>query len=185
MPAPSVAINLLPKDVLDDRRATSFLNWSLTYGRYIIIVTELVVLLAFFSRFRLDQELSDLHTSINQKQAIIGSVEGFDSDVRKLQNRLTKIKQLDDNHALYIDVLDMLDQTLPPNIVLTQLKFSTNHVELSADDYSRSGFSDFLRHLRTTRKTRNITVTNVAKGQKDNIRLTFRMNFDIVPEAFK
>ena len=61
-----LSINLMPG------RETSFgekfLNWSLTFGRYIIIGTEIIVLVAFFSRFKLDRDFIDLHDQVKEKQ---------------------------------------------------------------------------------------------------------------------
>ena len=60
-------INLLSKKDLEEKALGRFLKWSLSFGRYIIVGTEIIVLIAFFSRFKLDRQLTDLHEAINQK----------------------------------------------------------------------------------------------------------------------
>ena len=67
MPAFELDIDLLKQKPIEERFLGRFLEWALSYGRYIIIGTQIIVLLAFFSRFKLDQELSDLHERIDEK----------------------------------------------------------------------------------------------------------------------
>lgn len=179
MPAPTTNINLLPKNVIEERRTNQFLDWALTYGRYIIIVTELVVLLAFFSRFRLDQELTDLHTAINQKQAIIASVSDFETNVRLLQTRLSKIRQLDEGHTIYLDILNLLDQTLPEDVILTTITLNNTHVELSANALTQKGFATFIQSLKKNTSVRNLRIKSVSKSEQSQQALRFDLNFDV------
>lgn len=179
MPAPTSNINLLPKNVIEERRTNQFLDWALTYGRYIIIVTELVVLLAFFSRFRLDQELTDLHTTINQKQAIIASVSDFETNVRLLQTRLSKIRQLDEGHTVYLDILTLLDQALPEDVILTTITLTNTHVELSANAFSQTGFAAFIQTLKKNTTVRNLHIKKVTKSEASPQALRFDINFDV------
>jgi hypothetical protein len=68
---PKQEINLLPREEFEKKPIGKFLTWALSIGRYIIIFTELIVILAFLSRFKLDRDLSDLNQSIREKQAVI------------------------------------------------------------------------------------------------------------------
>ena len=67
---PNSNINLL-KNSSDQSPLDRITDWALTYGRYIMIGTEIVVLLAFISRFSLDRKLTDLKEEIGQKQQIL------------------------------------------------------------------------------------------------------------------
>lgn len=180
MPAQTKKINLLPKQVLEEHRLTRFLHWSLTYGRYITIITEFIVLAAFFSRFKLDQELTDLHESISQKQAIIQSVKSFEQNVRTLQNRITAIKHIDSNSTLYVDTLEFLEEIVPRDVLLTRLEFSKNTVEISATAYSNSGFAQIVRNLRSAPSIRNLTIQSVDKSDGLTSGLVFRMSFEVI-----
>ena len=55
-----VPINLLPKTEFELSFWGRFIKWALSTGRYIIILTELVVIIAFMSRFKLDRDASDV-----------------------------------------------------------------------------------------------------------------------------
>src|SRR5690349_13458879 len=94
MPANTVSINLLGDSDTEHTPLGRIVNWAVTYGRYIMIGTEIVVLLAFISRFSLDRKLTDLKEEVAQKQEIIEANLPFEQDVRDLQDKLSKIKTL-------------------------------------------------------------------------------------------
>jgi len=77
MPAQKSQIELLPREEWEETSFGKFLKWLLTVGRYIVIFTELVVILAFLSRFKLDRDLTDLYKQIENKQAIIQNSTDF------------------------------------------------------------------------------------------------------------
>ena len=84
MAAPKSEIELLPQEGWEKGTLGKLLKWALTAGRYIVIVTELAVIMAFLSRFKFDRELTDLHEEIKQKQAVIQSAQSFETEFRFL-----------------------------------------------------------------------------------------------------
>ena len=92
MPATETKINLLPVDPFEQGFWGRFLKWGLSVGRYIVIATELVVILAFLSRFKLDRDLSDLNETIAEKQAVLAAYSTLEADYRELAGRLDLIK---------------------------------------------------------------------------------------------
>ena len=71
MPAKQPTINLIGEEEMAHTPVGRIVAWAVTYGRYIMIGTEIIVLLAFISRFSLDRKLTDLNDEVSQKQAII------------------------------------------------------------------------------------------------------------------
>ena len=67
MPADIVRINLLGSQDLEHTPWGRIVAWATTYGRYIMITTEIIVLLAFISRFSLDRKNTDLTEEVTQK----------------------------------------------------------------------------------------------------------------------
>jgi hypothetical protein len=55
-----INVNLLPQDPFFETVFGRFLKWALSIGRYIVIFTELIVILSFASRFTLDRMVTDL-----------------------------------------------------------------------------------------------------------------------------
>ena len=80
-----ISINLLKQQTsLVDR----FIDWALTIGRLLVILTEIVALSAFIYRFSLDRQLIDLHSKITQEQAIANYLNNNEKKYRNLQDRL-------------------------------------------------------------------------------------------------
>ena len=63
---PKKDINLLPREEFEQKTVGRFLIWALTVGRWIVIVTELIVITAFLSRFKLDRDLANLYEKIRE-----------------------------------------------------------------------------------------------------------------------
>ena len=84
-------INLLGDSEMDHTPVGRIVNWAVTYGRYIMIGTEIVVLLAFISRFSLDRKLTDLKEEVGQKQEIIEANLPFEGEVQSHINTGTPL----------------------------------------------------------------------------------------------
>lgn len=179
MSAQIIRINLLPEGAGRDRYGGKFLQWALTYGRYIIIFTELIVLLAFFSRFKFDQELSDLREIIKHKQAVIASVSEFEKEVRRLQDRLAKINDLDKNHSLYPKAIQDIDGVLPEDVILKSLSFQGNTVMLSAIGYSSSGIQTFLTNLQSSKFFDKIQIGSIGPPTEVTGVLSLDLTMDL------
>lgn len=85
MAAQTSAVNLLPHERFEFSRLGRLLMWALSTGRMVVVVTELVVIGAFLSRFWFDRQLSDLRQVRMQRTASVLAMD----DVRVKWERLT------------------------------------------------------------------------------------------------
>src|SRR3972149_8149847 len=113
MPATDIKINLLGDSEMEHTPLGRIVAWAVTYGRYITIGTEIIVRLAFISRFSLDRKLTDLNDEIFQKQAIIEANSAFESDFRTLQDTITKIQTLLAVPSTALTALNTVQALLP------------------------------------------------------------------------
>ena len=84
----SPAINLLPQEEFDRSPLGRTLKWATSTFRTIVIITELVVMAAFLSRFWLDAKNADLNDLITQNRAIIDSHQNLEKEVRLTQQKI-------------------------------------------------------------------------------------------------
>lgn len=159
----NVSINLLQKTDLEHTAIGRITTWAVTYGRYIMIGTEIVVLLAFIARFSLDRKLTDLKEEIAQKQAILVANAGFEQDVRNIQERLTKIKTVTSAQTKPIDILVFLQNNTPVDISLVALDYSNDKLIIEAISGSTDGFSQFLTSLALAPGVRNLDIGDIQK----------------------
>ena len=159
MPKKFVSINLIKdqKSVLLER----IINWSLGVGRILIIVTEIVALGAFLWRFGLDQQLVDLHTEINQKQAIVNAFKKNEDEYRNLQDRLSiasnfslaEVKRV----QIYNEILDLAKS----GISFNKLSLSKDRlvIEITAD--SVSSLSEFTNSLKSYSQIESVSIDKI------------------------
>jgi hypothetical protein len=122
MPA-SVTVNLLPKDKFLDSPIGKFLQWSMSIGRYLVVFTELIVILSFLSRFKLDRDLTDLNEEIEiQKQTIL-SYTDTETKFNSVKSKIDLIQRVQENQII-LPALNFLEKSLPIDVKLNQITFS-------------------------------------------------------------
>ncbi len=84
-------LNLLHPNEIPPSLPTRFLRWVVSYGRYIVIFTEIIVVSAFVYRFKLDYDLDTLKTSINKD---VPFIEGLISDEARITQAQIKLKTI-------------------------------------------------------------------------------------------
>lgn len=177
MPASKIDINLLAQADINARPLGKLLRWSLTYGRYIIIGTQIIVLLAFFSRFKLDQELSDLHTRIDEKVNIIETLSSIETNTRKLQNKIQILANLESSRSIYLQIISDLARVTTNEIVINQLIFNQNQLLINGKSGTNTGFSNLLSYLRKNERFSQITLEEVSRNKDDS--LSFKISLQL------
>jgi len=182
MAARKTAIEFLPQEDWEKGRWGKILKWTLTVGRYIVIFTELVVILAFLSRFKLDRDLTDLGEKIKQQQAIVVSWSKFEKEFRFLNKRLQAIEGFRKNQIESGEILEEIAGLLPFDIVISDFSVSDRQLDLSASALSERGLSAFLRNLKSSKKFKNITLTKLGLNTEKEIGIKFQVKGEIVLE---
>lgn len=173
MPADFVHIDLLDKDDLRRNPYGRLAAWAITYGRYIMIGTEIIVLLAFISRFSLDRKLTDLKEEIAQKQAILTANASFENDIRTLQNQLAKIKTLLNDQTKPVDILTGLTSMLPSGVTFASYEFGNDKLTIAASAQNTQAFSQFLANVQANRSLASIEIGDVTKDTLRGIQFKF------------
>ncbi len=172
---PAKTINLLPHKDFDQTPLGKFLQWSLTYGRYIIVSTEIIVLLAFIFRFSLDRQITDLNEEIAQKSAIIEANQTFEQQFRNLQLRVNTIGKIITNQDLPLNILKHLENITPSGITFSSYNYAGNKINIQAIAASDQSLAEFLYQLKKSQLLSDINVTNLNKtaAQVNNITFAF------------
>ncbi|MBI5449230.1 PilN domain-containing protein [Candidatus Gottesmanbacteria bacterium] len=173
MPADFVHIDLLDKNDISRSPYGRLAAWAITYGRYIMIGTEIIVLLAFISRFTLDRKLTDLKDEIAQKQAILTANASFENEVRTLQNQLAKIKTLLSDQTKPIDLLTGLTTMLPSGVSFASYEYGDNKLTIAASAQSTQALSQFLSNIQANKSLASVEIGDVSKDALRGIQFKF------------
>jgi len=166
-------ISLLPEAENPNSFGAVFFKWLTTVGRWIIVVTELVVILAFISRFWLDRKNSDLSEIVRQQQSILDSVKYFESEYTSFQERLKTIKEAYTNQPEYDLYLLSLIKSTPQDLVydtISTQKNSDNEIVTTASLISSNENSivNFISNLMLNPDIKSVEIDKIEKKPKEN-----------------
>lgn len=174
-------VNLLPeKEPEKYPLPQKFYFWTINIGRAIIVLTELVVLVVFAARFKLDRDLNDLSEKIEIKKSIAESYGDLEPRVRTLQNRLNVVKKVKGEQIAFSNGLKFLATSSPPDFTLLNLNLAAANVTLNAKATSPQDFAKFIALLSEADKVKNIALTgcNWVESEKK-----FQLALRISPKA--
>lgn len=181
MPAAKLGINLLNPDPFKTSVVGKVMLWALSIGRYIVVFTELIVILSFVSRFKLDRDLTDLNTEIVRQKAIIESYGDLESIVRDLQKQLAFInRELESPQPE--TYLDLVVPLMPIDVKLNEMQMSGDLVKIDATALSQTGFKQFIRGLERTPQVKGIELSQVASENASN-NINFELTISVVNQA--
>lgn len=153
-------VNLLPSDDLEGRPGGIFLKWALTWGKRIVVTTELIVILAFLSRFWLDTEVANLSEKIEQKIAIVKSEAEFEKSFRALSKRVERSAAIE---ALPtpLEIYTKIQPLLPPALPLSKIVMDNESVSLFASS-DESTLGRLVNLFKNSPNFTNVSVDGVS-----------------------
>ncbi len=154
-------INLLPAAQWHHSWLAYFFRWIISYGRYVLIFTELIVILAFLSRFKLDQDLADLNDKIKTDKIILQSSVGFEKQVRQtVQNQVLTAREWE-NQLRWSYYLQAISQVLPSTVVIKKMDAATDHLTLVGSSSSLKQLNSFLNNLKASPAFQNVNLEKI------------------------
>lgn len=168
-----VAINLIGEEEMEHTPVGRIVTWAVTYGRYIMIGTEIIVLLAFISRFSLDRKLTDLKEDVSQKQAIIDANREFETEFRTLQDTLTQLQTLLTSPSTTNNALSVIETLLPADVRLEELNITPDRVVGNVIANSTTGFSQMVANLQAASIFSQVEIGDVKRSPTTGIQFTF------------
>lgn len=164
---PTPELNLLSGDELENTTSGKFLKWALTWGRRIVVLTELVVISAFLSRFWLDTTVADLNEKIVRQKSVVESMAATEKKFRALTARIDKAQKIETATSV-LTVYDEARELIPAEVVLTQLTVDPRGVAFAGSS-DESVLKTIVTDFRASKNFSNINVERVAKTDADRV----------------
>lgn len=173
-------INLLPQEEFEASMTGRVLRWAMTTFRYIVIVTEMIVMGAFLSRFWLDAQNSDLNDLLEIKTAQIAVQEDFEKEFRKTQTRLSVFQALSKEKALS-NTFEQVSTSIPESVRLQSLNYTDqdNVVQVKGVSGSEIGIAQFMANLKSKKVFKKVELNQIASSEDNQgftifgIKLTY------------
>lgn len=145
-----IRINMLPHE----RKKTSVITIELIAAGALIFVV--LVGVAIWAHF-LDKVMAEKVATIDRKekqveelQIIIDQVLKYEEDVKRLENKVNTIRELENNQTGPVMMLDELNRRLPEEIWFTQLRSAGDLISIRGFGLSQSSIGDFMSSLESS-----------------------------------
>ena len=176
-----VSINLLPRK--SESFVNQFLNWTLTIGRLLIILTEMVALGTFLYRFTLDMEIVDLHDKINSENFIAISFKDSEKKFRDIQERLATIQRYGSIGTTTTGIFTDITNMGKGKITFKDLLVATDNAKIEVEAPSSAALTQFTNALRAYPAITALSVDRVQNSPA-SAKITVSMTATLKPEAF-
>ncbi len=170
--AKNKSINLLPQEEFDASILGRMLKWAMGSFRIIVILTEMVVMAAFLSRFWLDAQNSDLDSSIKIASAQISTQSNFEKEFRGVQQKLSIFKQITAN-ATESGKLDLVSSKIPGDLILSSINIQGNVTQIKGTAGSEIGIAQFISNLKSSPLVKKVDLDSIGSLEQNQSLLTF------------
>lgn len=163
---PSKQINLVPQEEFDSSLFGRILKWALSTFRVMVIVTELVVMSAFLSRFWLDSRNSDLNDQIAVEKNQVLAYSDIEKQFRRIQTKLVTAKSYYESPSTKV-FLQTISNYLPVDLSLTSISTVDGILTIKASAYSERSIAQLLINLETDKKLSDVKLTQVVTNNEN------------------
>ncbi len=167
MPESGPSINLAQNKQLPF--IDKFMNWALTVGRLIVIVTEIVAAAAFVYRFSLDEKLADLHTAIKQKQVIISLLKQDENKYRNLQGRIALASNTSEKISKTNKIIKDVINLVPQAAKISDFTLNKDKLSININITSISTLADFVDALKNYPHIKSINIDNIENNPSSGL----------------
>lgn len=164
--AKSKLINLLPQEEFESSITGRVLKWAMGTFRIIVIITEMVVMAAFLSRFWLDAQNSDLSNSIKTLSAAITAQSDFEKQFRATQEKLSIVKALNSDSPPS-QKIDYVAGSTPKDITLSAVNVGPKEVDIKGTAGSEVSIAQFMINLKSNSTFKNVDLGGVGSSQSN------------------
>lgn len=173
-----ITINLLPEDPFFQTILGRTLRWVLSIGRYLVIFTELIVIVSFASRFTLDRRITDLNRSIVQKMSVIESYGDLEQRFTKVQTKIDQYAELAKGQNL-TNIFAQLSTITPQEVSVEKLTISQDKIIVSGQSLTQEGFNSLINNLQLSKDFTEISVGKITVNTEKsgyNFQFTAKIN---------
>lgn len=157
--------------------------WAMTSFRYIVIAVEMVVMLAFLSRFWLDATNVDLNDMIKQKTSVLAASSNFEKEFKDTQKRLKIFSAFVSQEKTTSYYLKNIVSLLPTDVILVNFGLSSGTIQLKGSSYSETSVAQFVVNLESSKNYDAVAISGLDSSQQEAGLITF--NLKLTPKGGK
>lgn len=166
-----VNVNLLFPQGLPQRWPIKLFRWLISYGRFLALAVEVLVIATFVLRFKLDSDLANLKERINEQIPFVESLNQTEAQIRQTQLKLSTIRKTYASSPNWRGLLSTISSQLPAGVKLTSINFDHSQTgvnmvfRLNGASSSNRDLATLLTGLKVDPTFQDINLTNVTFDQ--------------------
>jgi Tfp pilus assembly protein PilN len=149
----------------------------LGYLRYILVLTQIVVIIVFFYKLSVDQKIIDLEEAIAQKQEIFTVAKPMIDDYLIYNYKINQIQELFSRQNRLESQTAYLLSLFPKDVYLTELKYSKDELGLSGQTLNPGIIRSFYSRLQEDKRFTNVVLESIKKTEEGFIFTMKLSNF--------
>lgn len=154
-------INLFPAK--EQNTVDKIIYFAFHYLRYILVITQFVVICVFFYRFKVDQEIVDLKDGLKQKQQIVNATEQLINEVKVISNKVGNIQTVFAEQTTTQNLYSYFFDRLPSSLIVNNFRMSEGSLEIEGVTDDSNSVKLFYESLKSENRFTSIELRNVRK----------------------
>lgn len=164
----SRGINLLPQP--EKKIFDTFIYFILHYFRYIIVITQIVVISVFFLRLYIDQKILDLKKENKHKQQILLITYPLIIQASELEVKTKKIRQILNNQEKITDRFKYITSISPQDIIFDSLSVNDQSLSISGIAVTPQSLLAMKKQLKESQKFQIVSITTLTRLENKSYR---------------
>ncbi|MBU1000427.1 PilN domain-containing protein [Patescibacteria group bacterium] len=168
-PALALKLNLLKPQSNPEKLPVKLISWLLSSGRYIFIVVNALVLIAFIARFKLDADLAVKNEAIAEQIPYIESLRPYELVIKNTQLKLLTIDTIRRNSFNWQSLLKKIADQVPTNTIITNMNIDTDagiaNIHISGQTPFNNDVASFVAGLKGDSTFSNIDLSGISLEQ--------------------
>lgn len=144
------------------------IKWALGFGRFLIIVVEIVAFSAFIYRFVLDRELVDLNDKIKAEEAIVRSLQEREAEYRNLQERIADVKTITSSGNTKLTLFNDIIALTPQEVTYESFIAENDELKITINISSIPALTTYKKSLEEHNQIASVTVTGIDNSSGSN-----------------
>jgi Tfp pilus assembly protein PilO len=177
MAALTKSINLLTGEIKPQSQWDRIYAWTANTAKYVIILTEMLVLGAIGYRFILDGRISSINEDIATQKSLLDAHKADEEEMRMLLINLDSIKLMEESHYSLSSYYAQIMQLIPSEVEVKTISIDINSSSLTGQVTNY----DTLLQLENNLKSATAVISNVtmAANQSTGTGISFSASFKI------
>jgi hypothetical protein len=165
-------INLLPQP--EQTLIDKIVYFAFHYLRYILVITQFVVICVFFFRFKVDQEIVDLKDAISQKREIINATSTLLEEVEVVDGKLNVTGEILEEQDKVNSMLQYFIDSIPANFRVTRVTVLPDSIDFRGESRDIDTIQVFYDTLNNEQRFEEVVFEDVTRTV-DSYSFSFRL----------